>query len=160
MIRYQPRSWSVALRVLNAVIFLGAGGYMVVLASQDVGGMRVFLFAVAGLMSLLAYQFVVTLVGWPLAIEIDRGAARIGFRYLLFRRTIALDQLKSLAVCDAMLRYPYCTYILETKGGATLVLSDLNIAHFPGPFTYNIGLDVSERLPRFLPGFRRFFHKR
>ena len=160
MVRYHPRHLSIALHLLIVVINLVVGSYLARVALNEEGGMRLFLWGAACNLVLVAYLHAAPLFSWPCAVSVDRKDGEITFCYLLFRRTVPVDRIERCVVCEAMNRYPYATYILVMKNGAQIVLSALTIAHFPGPFAYNIGLDVTERRPRFFPGFRWLSHKK
>lgn len=160
MIRYRPRYLSIALHLLIVGINLAAGTYFLLIASNEAGGMRFFLWGVTCFLMLIAYLHAAPLFTWPCAVTIDRDRSNLTFCYLLYRRTIPIENIKRCAVCEAMNRYPYTAYILTMKNGGHIVLSALTIAQFPGPFAYNICVDVTERLPRFIPGFRLLSHKR
>jgi hypothetical protein len=97
---------------------------------------------------------------WPCGITVDRHAGKITFCYLLFKRTIALERLERCAVTEVLNRAHYATYLLHTKAGKVITLSDLTISHFPGTFPNNIAMEIDDRFPRFIPGFRWLFHKR
>lgn len=157
MPRYRPNYFFIAIMLISVVPSLLVTTLFVESAVEEE---RYSLFIIAGFLLLFAYPLMVPLLGWPLAIRIDRSRGHIRFCYLLYRRTFQLDCLVRCSVCEAItIRSSHTTYILGMKGGAEIVLSEINIAGFPGPFAYNIGLDVSTRVPRFVPGFRWFSHK-
>lgn len=160
MIRYRPRHLWIALHLLIVAINLLVGAYLASSAFTELGRMRLFLWGASGFLVLIAYIHVAPLIAWPCAIAIDREHGTITFCYLLYKRAIPINEIIGCSVCEALNRYSYTTYILAVKKGPPFVLSELIIAQFPGPFAYNIGVEVTERLPRFIPGFRQLSHSR
>ncbi|MBL7939705.1 MAG: hypothetical protein JNL43_10125 [Flavobacteriales bacterium] len=148
------------MHLIIVVISFFACGYFIREALHEQGVMQAFLFFIALFTLLIVYTHAVPVFLWPCRVTVHRESGRITFCYLLCKKTMALERLERCVVSEAMNRYPYQTYLLYVKGGAVITLSDLTISQFPGPFAYNIGMDVSERLPRFFPGFRRLSHKR
>lgn len=159
MIRYRPAYLTIAI-----FLFIFGGSLYVsfltaLIAWEGFGTPRFLLISLSCLFGVIAYVQAVPLFTWPCGIKIDRGHDRITFCYLLFRRRLSIGQIQECLTSEAMNRYPYVTYVLTLKGGGTILLSAMTIAHFPGPFAYNIRRDVSGSLPRFIPGFRWLFHR-
>lgn len=160
MIRYRPRYVSIAIHLFVVASCLFALAFFIGTIARETDVMRWFMVCVVGFLSLIMYIHLVPVLTWPCAVAIDQQKATITFCYLLFRKQTPVDHIEKCIVTEALNRYPYATYLVKMKKGCTITLSDLTIADFPGPFAYNIGVDISERRPRFVPGFRWFTQRR
>ena len=157
MISYRPNAPGLIGRSIAALSFLVLFGWLMWIWPSG-GGPWVLLPIL--LLVPIAYSYPVPLVCWPVSVSFNSVEQKLVLKYLLLpSRVVPRDQVMGCVVSKVRARELYEAYILILHYGNSLVLSDLNIAPFPGRFAHEMRLTEMKQLPTFIPGFRRLMHR-
>ncbi len=157
MLSYRPNTPGLIERSFVALSFLVLFGWLNWILPN--GGSPWVLLPILFLVP-IAYSYLVPLVSWPVSVSLNTVEQKLVLKYLLLAsRIVPRHQVMDCVVSKVRARELYEAYILILHNGNSFVLSDLNIAHFPGRFAHEMRLTEMKQLPTFVPGFRRLIHR-
>lgn len=157
MLSYRPNVTGLVGRSIVVCAFLLLFGFLLWVCSNS----RIPWAALPVLFLLpIAYCYIIPLVIWPISVAFDSIEQQLVLGYLVLpNQVIPRDQIKACNVSKVRHRDLYHAYILVLRSSRTIILSDLNIARFPGRLAHDMRLSEMEELPTFFPGFRRLMHR-